>query len=80
VLSASQEVYFAASLASLPKPPMHRHVLSRLTINVKHSNNCIAQERTEKATVITKKRHFYHIKKGTLTMKCRFYFFDIGTT
>jgi len=30
--------------------------------------------------VITKKRNFHHIKRRTLVVKYRLYFFDIGTT
>ena len=48
----------------------------RLT-NVQHSKNSFARERTEKATVITKKRNFHHTKRRTLAVQRRFYFFDI---
>jgi len=44
---------------------------------VKHS---FAWEKSKNATVITKKRNSHHIKKRTLAVKYRFYFFDIGTT
>jgi len=37
----------------------------RLT-NVQHRKNCFALEITKKATVITKKRVFHHIKLRTL--------------
>ena len=37
----------------------------------------VAQERTEKATVITKKRDFHHIKRRTMAVQRCFYIFDI---
>jgi len=41
------------------------------------AKNCFAWKRTEKATVITKKRGFHHIKRRTLAVQRSFYFFDI---
>jgi len=50
------------------------------TLYVQHTKNCFARERTENATDITLKQIFHHIKKRISVVKCRFYFFDIGTT
>jgi len=51
----------------------------RLT-SVKHTKNCFARERTEKATVMIKKLNFHVIKMRTLPVKYCFSFFDIGIT
>jgi len=48
-----------------------------LLTNIQHSKSCYARERTEKATIITKKRDFHHIKRRNLAVQRCFYIFEI---
>jgi len=55
------------------KRTLHPHAVSP-SYNI--AKICFAWERTEKATVITKKRDYHRIKNRTLAVQRCFYFFD----